>query len=80
MEIKPQKKQKQAMSDEEAGAGTGTLKTDTKQAYVSPAGLGRKAPGQITMASTRLQTMPMVMNQWYVRQSITSCRRETSSL
>lgn len=65
MDIKAQAKQKQAMREEERGAGTGALKTNTR--HVSAARLSRKAPGQVTVASTSLQTMLMAMNQWHIR-------------
>lgn len=34
MEIKSQEKQKQTMSEEETRAGTGALRTDTRQTYL----------------------------------------------
>lgn len=57
------------MSEEGTGAGTGVLQTDTRG--VTAAGLGMEAPGQVTTASRNLQTMPVVMHQWYFKQSIT---------
>lgn len=79
MEKKSQAKQKQAMSEEEMGAGTGHS-NQTPNRHVSVAGLCRGAPGQVTVARTSLRTTLVVMNQWYLRQSIARCRRQLSPL
>lgn len=54
-EIKPQEEQKKEMSEEQAMGHS----KQTPNRCVSAAGLNRKALGQIKMASTSLQTMPM---------------------
>lgn len=54
--MKSQEKQQQAVSEEETGAVTGVLQTDTRG--VSAAGLGRKAPGQVPRPAEACRPRP----------------------